>query len=70
MNSTDKDSAEDVEIRAGSTVELQGLQKAPSLNGQRGTVEFRDEESGRWAVRLGTGDVKKVLPANLAAVAP
>ena len=41
-------------------VQLMGLQAKPELNGQFGTAEKLDPETGRWVVRLNKGARLKV----------
>ena len=49
----------------GTLVELRSLQSRPELNGKLGEVQFRDENTGRVAVKVMTagagGDVVRVL---------
>jgi hypothetical protein len=53
----------------GAPVRIQGLQKAPDLNGQRGTVKGYDETSGRYKVTLqqqdGVATTKQIKATNL-----
>ena len=53
----------------GTLVELRSLQSRPELNGKLGAVQFRDENTGRVAVKVVTagagGEVVRVLTRNL-----
>jgi len=46
-------------------VQLSGLQAAPHLNGEEGTLIKFDASSGRWRVSLFNGESKDVKPENL-----
>lgn len=52
-------------LSVGSTVRLEGLRAAPQLNGQRAVCKRLDAETGRWAVRLASGEEKSVKADNL-----
>eukprot|EP00930_Biecheleria_cincta_P017629 TRINITY_DN13957_c0_g2_i2.p1 TRINITY_DN13957_c0_g2~~TRINITY_DN13957_c0_g2_i2.p1 ORF type:complete len:1106 (+),score=180.66 TRINITY_DN13957_c0_g2_i2:455-3319(+) len=52
-------------IEAGSKVRLRGLQLAPNLNGLCGNVELFVESTGRWRVRLDSGESKDLKADNL-----
>merc|ERR1712113_397083 len=54
-------------LRAGLTVAIHGLTGATELNGQVGICEWFDEGTGRWAVKLPSGEIKSVKPNNLSA---
>lgn len=57
-------------LRAGSRVELFGLNGAAHLNGTLGACDSFDASTGRWVVRLdGTGELKSLKLDNLV-VAP
>ncbi|CAJ1343282.1 unnamed protein product [Effrenium voratum] len=49
----------------GTAVRLQGLQKAPELNGELGTLKSWDAASGRWLLRLASSSEKRLKLENL-----
>eukprot|EP01065_Artemidia_motanka_P046724 TRINITY_DN7151_c0_g3_i1.p1 TRINITY_DN7151_c0_g3~~TRINITY_DN7151_c0_g3_i1.p1 ORF type:complete len:1065 (+),score=289.28 TRINITY_DN7151_c0_g3_i1:266-3196(+) len=57
-------------VHEGAFVEVHGLQKAPELNGQRGTVDSFDAEAGRWNVILESGEQRGFRPGNLRLIQP
>lgn len=59
-----------MELRAGAGVKLHGLRGGAHLNGMTGICGERDAASGRWLVRLETGDVKSFKAENLEIQAP
>merc|ERR1719230_589296 len=59
-------------IEKGKAVRLQGLQKAPYLNGKRGVVQRQDPrpaQEGRWEVEVrldeGKVEVKSIKSENI-----
>lgn len=52
------------ELHEGEEVRIVGLTKSPQLNGQRGVLLKLDEASGRWTVKLESGE-KAIKPDNL-----
>jgi len=59
-----------LELRPGVDVLIQNLTGAVELNGQHGVCQDLNAESGRWNVRLRTGDTKALKPDNLSVQAP
>jgi len=51
-------------LEVGDSVRITGLTKNPQLNGQQGTLEKADEDTGRWTVKLEGGE-KAIKPDNL-----
>eukprot|EP00930_Biecheleria_cincta_P056320 TRINITY_DN42465_c0_g1_i1.p1 TRINITY_DN42465_c0_g1~~TRINITY_DN42465_c0_g1_i1.p1 ORF type:complete len:719 (-),score=101.83 TRINITY_DN42465_c0_g1_i1:262-2370(-) len=58
---------EDVELRQGATVVLQGLVSSPELNGKLGKLWDLDTATGRWKVDVEGAGLKSLRPGNLAA---
>mmetsp|Transcript_16267 Transcript_16267/g.38181 ORF Transcript_16267/g.38181 Transcript_16267/m.38181 type:complete len:592 (+) Transcript_16267:62-1837(+) len=58
----------DAALRVGREARINGLQKAPELNGSRCTCQQWLDEQGRWRVRLQDGSAKDVKPENLRAL--
>eukprot|EP00439_Symbiodinium_sp_Y106_P050724 s3618_g6.t1 len=56
------------EFFEGCEVRLEGLGAQPQLNGHLGTLKSFDASAVRWAVKLKSGEEKKVRPQNLARV--
>lgn len=52
-------------VSGGQSVTLQGLKAKPELNGEQGIALLFDTASGRWDVRLRSGEGYKVKPDNL-----
>jgi len=52
-------------LAPGGIVRLTGLKAAAHLNGELGALERFDAETGRWEVKLRSGDVKAIKAANL-----
>jgi len=57
-------------LKPGAKVEIHGLEATPSLNGARGICEEWLGDRGRWAVRLGNGELAALKPGNLTAELP
>ena len=55
----------DVVLPEGTWLRLKGLQQKPQLNGQCGAVQSFDRASGRYAIRLASGDVVRIKPQNV-----
>lgn len=53
------------ELPPGTPVELQGLSRAPHLNGSLGKIESFDQERGRYTVALSSGQRANVKLCNL-----
>ena len=53
------------EFFEGCEVRLEGLGAQPQLNGHLGTLKSFDASAVRWAVKLKSGEEKKVRPQNL-----
>mmetsp|Transcript_44422 Transcript_44422/g.96563 ORF Transcript_44422/g.96563 Transcript_44422/m.96563 type:complete len:462 (-) Transcript_44422:272-1657(-) len=53
------------DVRGGQTVRLTGLRQSPELNGEVGLALRFAEDSGRWLVRLRSGEGKQLRPVNL-----
>ena len=49
----------------GASVQIHSLQASAEHNGARGKLEAWDAEKGRWGVRLGSGRLLGLKPANL-----
>ena len=60
----EKKEAAPAQVLSGCRVQLMGLQAKPELNGQFGTAETLDPDSGRWVVRLNKGQCLKVGTAR------
>jgi len=52
-------------IEKGDTVRVSGLVARPELNGKVGTALEFDEDAGRWAVKLKSGESVRVKMFNL-----
>ena len=55
----------DTSARIGDSVRAHGLQNAPELNGELGTVLEQNGDSGRLTVKFEGGRVAQLKPANL-----
>ena len=53
------------EFKAGSQVRISGLKSQPEFNGELGTVEEFDSESGRYAVRTPSGKLLLLKPTTI-----
>mmetsp|Transcript_75136 Transcript_75136/g.220203 ORF Transcript_75136/g.220203 Transcript_75136/m.220203 type:complete len:1065 (-) Transcript_75136:152-3346(-) len=56
-------------LAPGVVARIQGLKGATDLNGAEAICEQWHAESGRWSVRLASGEEKRVRPENLTAKA-
>merc|ERR1712238_51983 len=52
-------------LHVGAEVTLNELKNATSLNGQTAIVESLLADTGRWRVKLKSGEVKDLKPENL-----
>jgi len=57
-------------LKPGAKVQIHGLAATPALNGARGICEEWLADRGRWAVRLGNGELAAVKPGNVTAELP
>ena len=55
----------EVVLPEGTWLRLDGLQNKPNLNGRCGAVLSFDRSSGRYEIRLGSGDVVRIKPQNV-----
>ena len=58
-------SRSDVVLPEGTWLRLDGLQQKPQLNGRCGAVRSFDRASGRYEIRLSSGDVVRIKPQNV-----
>jgi hypothetical protein len=56
--------SDDKELEPGQRIQIRGLQASLHLNGLVGVVERLEETSGRWIVRLESGELKSLKTAN------
>lgn len=56
------------DLRQGCKVQLQGLKGAAELNGQKGVLDCFIQGTGRWRVKLSSGQNKDIKPENIITV--
>jgi len=65
LRSAALDQADNVCVKAGTRVKIQGLQQASKFNNAQGRCVKFDAESGRWDVRLQSGRDLRLKPEHL-----
>jgi methionyl aminopeptidase len=55
----------EIELQSGVSVRIHGLTGAVELNGLVGICQDKNCETGRWHVKLSSGEVKALKPENL-----